>query len=163
MTSVALGYLVCPQDQTVQARRVDRVVNLHSRNSASHHHASHPPAKADQKHRPQSHILPGRSDTITTCDSPALRVGVETHSLEGLHLMAHSERFMNEVSPDRWIVRCRRCGNRNAAFSTARQCHAWWRNHVQTIQHARSTSEAARRERVFIHRVLSIMSGSQPL
>lgn len=68
--------------------------------------------------------------------------------------MPHRERYMQQVAPDRWVVKCNVCpktgdpfseydrGKR--IFSSARQCHDWWRWHVETDVHRRRLHPRAR-------------------
>lgn len=68
--------------------------------------------------------------------------------------MAHRERYMERVAPDRWVVKCNLCPKRGdpeegygpgkVHFPTARQCHDWWRDHQRTEGHQRLTHARAR-------------------
>lgn len=64
--------------------------------------------------------------------------------------MAHGHRFMQQVGPHHWVVRCRVCPKRfgKAEFETARDCHDWWRSHEASEFHAKSVDAIpAKRER----------------
>lgn len=53
--------------------------------------------------------------------------------------MAHGQRYMQQVAQNQWIVRCKICGSRDVRkFTTAKQCHDWWREHAATAKHLHS-------------------------
>ena len=50
--------------------------------------------------------------------------------------MAHGQRYMQQVAPNQWMIRCKVCGPRGARkFSSAKECHNWWREHELSDKH----------------------------
>lgn len=50
--------------------------------------------------------------------------------------MAHGQRYMQQVAPNQWMIRCKVCGRHGARkFTSPRECHDWWRDHVSTAKH----------------------------
>ena len=50
--------------------------------------------------------------------------------------MHNGFRQMLQVGDDHWVIRCRICAQpRKMHFTTARECHDWWRSHEATGRH----------------------------
>lgn len=62
--------------------------------------------------------------------------------------MAHGHRYMQQVSPDLWVVKCRICRKSRATFTNAAECHTWWRHHAETVRHSVQASPKGRSWRV---------------